>query len=59
MWDAMKLRELARACRAMAERAGRDAERQGTSSSAPGFLDEQRRFTAYAAELEELAKTRG
>ena len=43
----------------MAERAGRDAERQGTSSSAPGFLDEQRRFTAYAAELEELAKTRG
>lgn len=42
----------------MAERAGRDAEKQGTSMSAAGFREEQQRFTEYATELEELANSR-
>jgi hypothetical protein len=55
---AIDLRDIARACRAMAYRAEKDAERQGTSSSVQGFRDEQKRFTEYSEELERLAKER-
>lgn len=57
-YDAMDLREIARACRAMAYQYEKDAERQGSSSSAASKREGQARFMGYAEELERLASER-
>jgi hypothetical protein len=58
MWDAMRLRNIARACRIAAVQAHKDAERMEQSSQAKMKLEEERQFLEDAAELEELAKGR-
>jgi hypothetical protein len=58
MWDAMTLKEIARACRAMAGIERSDAEKMRNSSQAQMKREAEARFLRYAADLEELAKGR-